>query len=59
MVILHHLLTGGAKLEMQVDGKERFFVPLMLLLKVLSDFSDSAIFQQIIKGRENDAYFLE
>lgn len=56
--VLHYLSTGEAKLEF-VLRRELFFVPLIMCLKALLDYTDRQIYQHLIRGRENDAYFLE
>ncbi|XP_042229280.1 DNA-directed RNA polymerase I subunit RPA2-like isoform X2 [Homarus americanus] len=56
--VLHYLTTGEAKLEFAVK-RELFFVPLIMILKALMDYSDQQIYQHLIRGRENDMYFTE
>ncbi|RXG54467.1 DNA-directed RNA polymerase I subunit RPA2 [Armadillidium vulgare] len=56
--ILHHMTTGGVKLEVQMD-RELFHIPLILTLKVLLDYSDRMIYISLMKGRENDNYYSE
>nr|XP_042900006.1 DNA-directed RNA polymerase I subunit RPA2 isoform X2 [Parasteatoda tepidariorum] len=55
-LVLHYLSDGTVKL-MFTYKKELFFVPVMLILKVLIDETDNYIYQQLIKGREKDNFF--
>ncbi len=47
--VLHYLTTGTAKLMFNV-GKELFFVPVIMVLKCLSDRSDAGIFSELLSG---------
>ena len=58
MNILHHLTTGGVQVEFSIE-RELFFIPLIMLLKCFTKYSDHLIFRQLIKGREHDAYYSE
>ncbi|KAK3866677.1 hypothetical protein Pcinc_027812 [Petrolisthes cinctipes] len=55
MNILHYLTTGMAKLEFTLK-KEMFFVPLIMCLKALMNYTDHQIYQHLMKGREKDIY---
>lgn len=56
--VLHYLSTGEAKLEF-VLSRELFFIPLVMCLKALMDYTDRQIYHFLIQGREKDAYFSE
>ncbi|KAK8390469.1 hypothetical protein O3P69_010273 [Scylla paramamosain] len=56
--VLHYLSTGEAKLEF-VLHREMFFIPLVMCLKALMDYTDRQIYHFLIQGREKDAYFSE
>ncbi|XP_064102895.1 LOW QUALITY PROTEIN: DNA-directed RNA polymerase I subunit RPA2-like [Macrobrachium nipponense] len=56
--ILHYLNTGDAKLQF-ILRNQGYFVPLVMVLKALMDFTDHQIFLHLIRGRESDKYFKE
>ena len=47
--VLHFVTSGTAKFMFNV-GKELYFVPVIMLMKCLSDRSDADIYAQLIKG---------
>uniref|UniRef100_A0A5F5PYE1 DNA-directed RNA polymerase n=1 Tax=Equus caballus TaxID=9796 RepID=A0A5F5PYE1_HORSE len=53
---LHYLENGTVMLNF-VYRKELFFLPLGFALKALVSFSDYQIFQELIKGKEDDSFF--
>ncbi|GFN83129.1 DNA-directed RNA polymerase subunit beta [Plakobranchus ocellatus] len=53
---LHYLSNGTAKLSFGVN-KQVFFIPLVLILKGLLDVSDKYIYDEMIKGREEDTFY--
>jgi len=53
---LHYLTTGGATLRFSWR-KNEFMIPLVLVLKALTDASDREIFEGLVQG-ENDNTFL-
>jgi DNA-directed RNA polymerase I subunit RPA2 len=55
-MVLHYLTNGSARLQLY-DDRQPFNFPLVLILKVLVDESDRYIFNQMIKGKENDTYY--
>uniref|UniRef100_A0A9L0IYN7 DNA-directed RNA polymerase n=1 Tax=Equus asinus TaxID=9793 RepID=A0A9L0IYN7_EQUAS len=53
---LHYLENGTVMLNF-IYRKELFFLPLGFALKALVSFSDYQIFQELIKGKEDDSFF--
>uniref|UniRef100_A0A673T156 DNA-directed RNA polymerase n=1 Tax=Suricata suricatta TaxID=37032 RepID=A0A673T156_SURSU len=53
---LHYLENGTVMLNF-IYRKELFFLPLGFALKALVSFSDYQIFQELIKGKEEDSFF--
>uniref|UniRef100_A0A8C6WC10 DNA-directed RNA polymerase subunit beta n=1 Tax=Nannospalax galili TaxID=1026970 RepID=A0A8C6WC10_NANGA len=53
---LHYLENGTVMLNF-IYQKELFFLPLGFALKALVSFSDYQIFQELIKGKEDDSFF--
>ncbi|XP_021567519.1 DNA-directed RNA polymerase I subunit RPA2 isoform X4 [Carlito syrichta] len=53
---LHYLENGTIMLNF-IYRKELFFLPLGFALKALVSFSDYQIFQELIKGKEDDTFF--
>uniref|UniRef100_A0A2K6F4Z3 DNA-directed RNA polymerase subunit beta n=1 Tax=Propithecus coquereli TaxID=379532 RepID=A0A2K6F4Z3_PROCO len=53
---LHYLENGTVTLNF-IYRKELFFLPLGFALKALVNFSDYQIFQELIKGKEDDSFF--
>ncbi|XP_053477690.1 DNA-directed RNA polymerase I subunit RPA2 [Ictalurus furcatus] len=53
---LHYLDNGTVMLNF-IYHKELFFLPLGFALKALVDFSDYQIYQELIKGREDNSFF--
>ncbi|XP_043459915.1 DNA-directed RNA polymerase I subunit RPA2 [Prionailurus viverrinus] len=53
---LHYLENGTVMLNF-IYRKELFFLPLGFALKALVNFSDYQIFQELIKGKEEDSFF--
>ncbi|XP_068242605.1 DNA-directed RNA polymerase I subunit RPA2 [Palaemon carinicauda] len=56
--VLHYLTTGDAKLQF-IMKNQAYFIPLLMVLKALMDFTDHQIFLHLIRGRESDKYFKE
>ncbi|XP_057292980.1 DNA-directed RNA polymerase I subunit RPA2-like isoform X4 [Hydractinia symbiolongicarpus] len=54
--VLHYLNDGSCTLSF-IHMKEQFFVPLALVLKALTSNSDSFIYSQLMKGREENVFF--
>ncbi|KAK9412123.1 DNA-directed RNA polymerase I subunit RPA2 [Crotalus adamanteus] len=52
-----HYLDSGSVMVNFIYQRELFFIPLGFLLKALVDFSDFQIFQELIKGKENDTFY--
>ncbi|XP_055025762.1 DNA-directed RNA polymerase I subunit RPA2 [Misgurnus anguillicaudatus] len=53
---LHYLDNGTVMLNF-IYRKELFFLPLGFALKALVDFSDFQIYQELIKGREENSFY--
>ncbi|XP_059177244.1 DNA-directed RNA polymerase I subunit RPA2-like [Physella acuta] len=53
---LHYLNNGTAKLSFGLN-KEVFFVPIVLVLKGLMDVSDKFLFDELMRGREEDTFY--
>nr|KAF6329194.1 RNA polymerase I subunit B [Pipistrellus kuhlii] len=53
---LHYLENGTIMLNF-IYQKELFFLPLGFALKALVSFSDYQIFQELIKGKEDNSFF--
>jgi len=55
--VLHFVTTGTCKFMFNVR-KELYFVPVIMILKCLTDQSDKQIFDQLVAGtEENDHYY--
>lgn len=54
--VLHYLVNGTAKLMFSIR-KSLTFVPIVMLLKALSDYTDNEIFKRLIAGFEDDQYY--
>ncbi|XP_066467946.1 DNA-directed RNA polymerase I subunit RPA2 [Tiliqua scincoides] len=52
-----HYLESGAVMVNFIYQKELFFLPLGFVLKALVGFSDFQIFQELIKGKEEDTFY--
>ncbi|KAL7877999.1 hypothetical protein SRHO_G00046420 [Serrasalmus rhombeus] len=53
---LHYLDNGTVMLNF-IYNKELFFLPLGFALKALVDFSDYQIYQELIKGKEENSFY--
>uniref|UniRef100_A0A8D0CRW0 DNA-directed RNA polymerase subunit beta n=1 Tax=Sander lucioperca TaxID=283035 RepID=A0A8D0CRW0_SANLU len=53
---LHYLENGTVMLNF-IYQKELFFLPLGFALKALVDFTDFQIYQELIKGREDNSFY--
>ncbi|XP_054714487.1 DNA-directed RNA polymerase I subunit RPA2-like [Uloborus diversus] len=56
MIVLHYLSDGTVKLMFSYK-RVLYFVPLMLILKALVNESDYDIYNQLIKGKEEDTFY--
>ena len=55
--VLHYVTTGSAKFMFNV-GKELFFVPVVMMLKLLSPWrSDAAIYERLVAGTDEDDHY--
>ncbi|XP_067277472.1 DNA-directed RNA polymerase I subunit RPA2 [Pseudorasbora parva] len=52
-----HYLENGTVMVNFIYQKEMFFLPLGFALKALVDFSDYQIYQELIKGKEENSFF--
>ncbi|XP_038607408.1 DNA-directed RNA polymerase I subunit RPA2 [Tachyglossus aculeatus] len=52
-----HYLENGTVMVNFIYQKELFFLPLGFALKALVGFSDHQIFQELIKGREDNSFY--
>lgn len=55
-MILHYLNNGSARLRFFYQ-KQPVFVPIIMILKALYDYTDQFIFQELMKGCEHDSYY--
>uniref|UniRef100_A0A182MM49 DNA-directed RNA polymerase subunit beta n=1 Tax=Anopheles culicifacies TaxID=139723 RepID=A0A182MM49_9DIPT len=54
--VLHFLTNGTAKLMINIR-KSLSFVPVMMILKALVNYSDNEIYRKLIVGFEDDQYY--
>ncbi|XP_010175197.1 DNA-directed RNA polymerase I subunit RPA2-like, partial [Antrostomus carolinensis] len=54
---LHYLENGCVMLNF-IFQKELFFIPLGFALKALVNFSDYQIFEELVKGKEGDTFYV-
>ncbi|XP_047106984.1 DNA-directed RNA polymerase I subunit RPA2 isoform X1 [Schistocerca piceifrons] len=54
--VLHYVTDGTAKLMFSAR-KNLYYAPVVLILKSLLDVTDEYIYQQLIKGYEDDLYY--
>ncbi|XP_037533679.1 DNA-directed RNA polymerase I subunit RPA2 [Nematolebias whitei] len=52
-----HYLENGTVMMNFIYQKELFFLPLGFALKALVDFTDFQIYQELIKGREDNSFY--
>jgi DNA-directed RNA polymerase I subunit RPA2 len=55
-MILHYLTNGTARLRFFYE-RQPVYLPLMMVLKALCDVTDQFIFNELMKGKEDDTYF--
>jgi len=55
-MVVHYLSNGTVNVCI-FNKKEMFFLPLILLLKALVNFSDREIYQELTRTKEDDNYF--
>ncbi|XP_055337156.1 DNA-directed RNA polymerase I subunit RPA2-like [Paramacrobiotus metropolitanus] len=53
--VLHYLSTGTCTLSFVLD-REPFYVPVMLVIRALTNWSDKEIFEEIAKGQEDNVF---
>ena len=56
-MILHYLTNGTARLQIY-DDRQPYNFPIAFILKTLVDETDQYIFNQMVKGRETDSYYM-
>ena len=54
--VLHFVSTGTAKFMFNV-GRELFFIPVVMILKCLSNRSDAYIYEQLCSGTDPDDHY--
>uniref|UniRef100_A0A182Q1G0 DNA-directed RNA polymerase subunit beta n=1 Tax=Anopheles farauti TaxID=69004 RepID=A0A182Q1G0_9DIPT len=54
--VLHYLTNGSAKLMINVQ-KSLSFIPIVMLLKALCNYSDHEIYRRLIASVESDQYY--
>ncbi|GCB75911.1 hypothetical protein scyTo_0015394 [Scyliorhinus torazame] len=52
-----HYLDNGTVMVNFIYQKELFFIPLCFALKAMVDFTDYQIYQELIKGKEDNSFF--
>ncbi|XP_067841222.1 DNA-directed RNA polymerase I subunit RPA2 [Heptranchias perlo] len=52
-----HYLDNGTIMVNFIYQKELFFIPLCFALKAMVDFTDYQIYQELIKGKEDNSFF--
>ncbi|KAL4221906.1 DNA-directed RNA polymerase I subunit RPA2 [Mactra antiquata] len=55
-MVLHYLTNGSAQLCF-FNNKEMFFAPVILILKALMPVSDKYIYDELVKGKEDDSFY--
>lgn len=55
-MILHYLNNGTARLRFFYE-KQHVFLPIVMALKALCDVSDQYIYNELIKGKEDDTFY--
>ncbi|XP_063964205.1 DNA-directed RNA polymerase I subunit RPA2-like [Lytechinus pictus] len=56
-ITLHYLTTGSIVVSFAYN-KEIFFLPLLLVVRALVDISDQHIYDELVKGKENDTFLV-
>uniref|UniRef100_A0A914CW68 DNA-directed RNA polymerase n=1 Tax=Acrobeloides nanus TaxID=290746 RepID=A0A914CW68_9BILA len=56
IITMHYLESANLTLAIQFR-RELFYVPLMYILKALTDFNDSVIYNHLIRARPNDTFW--
>lgn len=57
--ILHFLTDGTCKMMFRENNKNMYHVPLILLLKCITDANDKYIFTRLMEGYEDNSYYAE
>lgn len=55
-MVLHYLTNGTVKLRFFYN-RQPIYLPLVLVLKCLWDVSDQLIYNELVKGREDDKFY--
>ncbi|XP_018335521.1 DNA-directed RNA polymerase I subunit RPA2 [Agrilus planipennis] len=56
--VLHFLTDGSAKF-MFIYLKNLYYIPLMIIMKCLCDYTDKFIFEKLTEGHEDDLYYID
>ena len=54
--VVHFVTTGTAKFMFNV-GRELFFIPVIMILKMLSNRSDAYIYEQLCAGADSEDHY--
>ena len=55
-MVLHYLTNGSAKLRFFYN-RQPIYLPLIMVLKCLRDVPDQFIYNELVKGREEDKFY--
>lgn len=55
-MVMHYLTNGTVKLRFFYN-RQPIYLPLVLVLKCLCDVSDQYIYNELVKGREEDKFY--
>ncbi|XP_071484043.1 DNA-directed RNA polymerase I subunit RPA2-like [Diadema antillarum] len=56
-ITLHYLTTGNIVMSFSFN-RQMFFIPLMLILKALIDTSDQHVYDELVRGKEDDTFLI-
>ncbi|CAE1267736.1 DNA-directed RNA polymerase I subunit rpa2,DNA-directed RNA polymerase I subunit RPA2,Probable DNA-directed RNA polymerase I subunit RPA2,DNA-directed RNA polymerase I subunit RPA135 [Acanthosepion pharaonis] len=56
VMVMHYLKTGTVHLSFQIENSI-YVIPAIFLLKALIDVNDKFIYDELLKGRENDTFY--
>lgn len=54
--VLHYLTKGSATLSIYYE-KQQFFMPVTMVMRALVNADDFGLYQQLIKGQEENQFF--
>ncbi|RWS21416.1 DNA-directed RNA polymerase I subunit RPA2-like protein, partial [Leptotrombidium deliense] len=55
-LVLHYLSNGTAKLRFFYE-KQPVFIPIVMVLKALCNYTDQYIYTELVKGKESDSFY--